>query len=236
MTQSVSSCMEKCVTKQEAGHLDPSGDLPAGVSEVSVVTAHIIKLMHCVKSFAPSLSSFTSLHFVCGEKKKGPLCWRRRPLMTEQCMLVLSRGRCWQRRHSSQRHRAGWLVGGLVCVFVGRRRTVVCFVIQCCPPAPPRWLGHLSSDRGPNYPPQLACNDIKIEAWMGHQSQGRGSADPESSTRGRWEEAGERMANEAARRAAEMERYCKQTKEKEREKRGLYREKERQRMSSNYKK
>lgn len=44
------------------------------------------------------------------------------------------------------------------------------------------------------------------------------------------------MANEAARRAAEMERYCKQTKEKEREKRGLYREKERQRMSSNYKK
>lgn len=50
-------------TKQETGHLDPSADPPAGVHDV--VAAHIIKLMRCVSSFTPSLSSFESLKFVC---------------------------------------------------------------------------------------------------------------------------------------------------------------------------
>lgn len=79
---------------------------------------------------------------------------------------------------------AGWLAGwSLVwlCVCV-RARLCVCggrwtedSSVLCNPSSLPThplpssaWLGYSSSDCGPNYPPQLARNGIKIEVWTGH--------------------------------------------------------------------
>lgn len=72
----------------------------------------VLMLINSLTGFTFFLLPFTFSHSVCREGNTGViLCLCRRPLMTKQCMLGLSRGRRWQERHSSLLH---W--GALDCV------------------------------------------------------------------------------------------------------------------------